>query len=62
MYLFEVMENNFIIQDNFINISVDTHQNPTTSNHDLKLFHDEHWHCTSINKYEDINVEGDCKI
>ena len=43
MYLFEVMENNFIIQDNFIN-GVDTHQNPTTSNHDLKLFHDKHWH------------------
>ena len=43
MYLFEVMENNFIIQDNFINIGVDIHQNPT-SNHDLKLFHDEHWH------------------
>ena len=47
MYLFEVMENNFIIQDNFINIGVDTHdthQNPTTSNHDLKQFHDKHWH------------------
>ena len=44
MYFFEVMENNFIIQDNFINIGVDTHQNPTNSNHDLKLFHDEHWH------------------